>query len=200
MIILGLIAAGSLTVFAQTEKEVKSKIDHVTVFLQGAQVYRSSSINISAGTTKVVFTNLEAGIDPRSLQASGIGSFVIMDVEQLAKYPEPEKIDPSKILPKNLKLIKALNDSIQAVDFDLEDNASKKQVLEIEKSTLLNNRLMKGEFRKDSLAIVKNALEFLRLRLNNINSETLKLKKEAVKLNALRAGMNERLTVLQNFN
>ena len=200
IIILGLFAASNLTCFAQTEKDVKSKIDRITVFLQGAQVYRSSAINLSAGITKIVFNNLEAGIDVRSLQASGIGSFIIMDVEQLTKYPEPEKIDPNKILPKNLKLIKAITDSIQAVDFDLEDNASKKQVLEIEKSTLLNNRLMKGEFRKDSLAIVKDALEFLRLRLNNINSETLKLKKEAVKLNALKTEMNERLTVLQNYN
>ena len=169
LIIAGLFAASSFAGIAQTEKEVKSKIDHVTVFLQGAQVYRTSAINIAAGTTKVIFSNLEAGIDPRSLQASGNGNFVIMDVEQLTKYPEPEKIDPAKIQPKNLKLMKAINDSLLSVAFDLEDINNQKQVLETEKATLLNNRLMRGEFRKDSLAIVKESLEFLRNRLNNIN-------------------------------
>jgi len=199
--ILGLFILSSLSIYADTEKVIKSKVDHVTVFLQGAQVYRSSAVNLSAGTTKIIFDNLEAGIDPKSLQASGNGNFIILDVEQLTKYPEPQtiKIDPNAS-PKNLKLIKAISDSIQSVDFDLEDLGNKKQVLETEKSTLLSNRLMKGEFKKDSLAIVKDALDYLRAHLNNINSEMLKLKREDVKLQSIKTGMKERLQAQQNFN
>ena len=201
-IILGLLIVSSSVIYAQSEKVMKSKVDHVTVFLQGAQIYRNVPISLAAGSTKIVFDNLEAGIDVKSLQASGNGNFVIMDVAQLIKYPEPQTVtvDPANVHPKNLRLIKAISDSIQSLSFDLEDISNKKQVLETEKNTLLNNRLIKGEFKKDSLAILKDALEFLRTRLNNINSEALKLKREDVKLNSVKASMQERLTALQNFN
>ncbi|MCE9539324.1 MAG: DUF4140 domain-containing protein [Bacteroidetes bacterium] len=60
-----------------TEKNIKSKIESVTVFTNGAQVYRSSAVNVSIGITTLVFENLEAGIDDRSIQSGGTGNFVI---------------------------------------------------------------------------------------------------------------------------
>src|SRR5258708_1114815 len=119
-IILGLFIINNLSLLAQPEKTVKSKVDHITVFLQLPQIYRNSAINIPAGTTKIVFDNLEAGIDPKSLQASGTGNFIIMDVEQLTKYPEPQvvKIDPTNVHPKNIRLMSSITDSIQSIDFE----------------------------------------------------------------------------------
>lgn len=182
-----------------TEKNIKSKIENVTVFTQGAQIYRSSLVNINSGITTLVFEGLESTIDARSIQASGFGNFVIMDVQHSIKYPEPKEIDVTKN-PKNLKQIKLLQDSIVMIDFDLEEIASKQAALNIEKTTLLNNRIIKGETKKDTLNLVKDALAFLREKLNNINSELLKLKKEEYRVNVKKKRMQSDLLALQTYN
>ncbi|MBL0329008.1 MAG: DUF4139 domain-containing protein [Bacteroidetes bacterium] len=182
-----------------TEKNIKSKIENVTVFTQGAQIYRSSLVNINSGITTLVFEGLESTIDARSIQASGFGNFVIMDVQHSIKYPEPKEIDVTKN-PKNLKQIKMLQDSIVMIDFDLEEIATKQAALNIEKTTLLNNRIIKGETKKDTLNLVKDALAFLREKLNNINSELLKLKKEEYRVNVKKKRMQSDLLALQTYN
>ena len=174
--------SGTVTLATTSDKDVRSKIEKVTVFSHGAQIYRSALVNMNQGITTLVFDGLEPNIDIKSIQASGFGNFVIMDVQHNIKYPEPVLSDPGKN-PKNLKQIKLLQDSLVAIDFDLEDIASKEAALNIEKNTLLNNRIIKGETKKDTLNLVKDALTFLREKLNNINSELLKLKKEEYHVN-----------------
>ncbi len=189
----------SLQAIASNEKNIKSKIENVTVFTQGAQIYRSSLVNVNAGITTLIFDDLEATIDPKSIQASGFGNFVIMDVQHSTKYPEPKEIDLSKN-PKNLKQIKLLQDSLVMIDFDLMDITDRQASLNIEKNTLLNNRIIKGETKKDTLNLVKEALTFLREKLNNINSELLKLKKEEYRVNIKRDRMLANLMALQTYN
>jgi len=199
-VILTLIACTiSLVAVASSEKKVKSKIENVTVFTQGAQIYRSSLVSVNAGMTALVFDGLESAIDVRSIQASGFGNFVIMDVQHSIKYPEPKKIDQTNN-PKNVKQIKMLQDSLVMIDFDLEDISSKQACLTIEKNTLLNNRIIKGETKKDTLNLVKEALAFLREKLNNINSELLKLKKEEYRINLRKQRMQSDVLALQTYN
>lgn len=198
--IIALFASSNLFgVNPANEKNVKSKIETVTVFTQGAQIYRSSLVNVNAGITTLIFDGLEATIDPKSIQASGFGNFVIMDVQQSIKYPEPKEVDLNKN-PKNLKQIKLLQDSLVMIDFDLMDITDRQASLNIEKNTLLNNRIIKGETKKDTLNLVKDALTFLREKLNNINSELLKLKKEEYRVNIKKDRMQADLLALQTYN
>ncbi len=189
----------SFGVTTSSEKNIKSKIENVTVFTQGAQIYRTSLINVNAGISTLIFEGLEATIDPKSIQASGFGNFVIMDVQHSIKYPEPKNSDLSQN-PKNLKQIKMLQDSLVMIDFDLMDITDRQASLNIEKNTLLNNRIIKGETKKDTLNLVKDALTFLREKLNNINSELLKLKKEEYRVNIKKQRMQENLLALQTYN
>lgn len=183
-----------------TEKNIKSKIESVTVFTSGAQVYRSSAVNISIGITTLVFENLEAAIDARSIQVGGTGNFVIMDVQHIIKYPELKQNTDETQSPKNLRRIKLLQDSLVMIGFDLEEINTTRDALNIEKNALLNNRLIKGETKKDTLNLVKDALAFLREKLNNINSELLKLKKEEYRINIKKQRMQNDLVLLQNYN
>ena len=52
---------------SSNEKNIKSKIENVTVFTQGAQIFRSSVIAVNQGITTLVFESLESTIDPRSI-------------------------------------------------------------------------------------------------------------------------------------
>ncbi|MFL5763835.1 MAG: mucoidy inhibitor MuiA family protein [Bacteroidia bacterium] len=197
--VFAVLLIGNSVFGAISDKEVKSKIEKVTVFTHGAQIFRSAAVTVNPGITTLVFDGLEPTIDIKSIQASGFGNFVIMDVQHNIKYPEPKLSDPEKN-PKNLKQIRLLQDSLVAIDFDLEDIASKQAALNIEKNTLLNNRIIKGETRKDTLNLVKDALTYLREKLNNINSELLKLKKEEYHVNQKRQRMQDNLAELQNYN
>jgi len=201
-IILGFVLSVSISVtaFSATEKNVRSKIESVTVFTSGAQIYRTSAITVNPGITTLVFDNLEPAIDERSIQASGNGSFVIMDVQHVIKYPELKQNSDLSQSPKNIKQIKLLQDSLVMLGFDMEEITTKQDALNTEKNTLLNNRIIKGETKKDTLNLLKEALTFLREKLGNINSELLKLKKEQYVMGIKKQRMQNDLALLQNYN
>lgn len=181
------------------EKAIKSKIESVTVFTSGAQIFRSSAVGVNAGITTLVFESLEPAIDVRSIQAGSTGGFIIMDVQHSVKYPE-QKSTGAVQSPKNVRQVKLLEDSLIMIDFDLEEINTKQEALTIEKTTLLNNRMIKGETRKDTLNLLKDALTFLREKLSNINSELLKLKKEEYLLGIKIQRMQNDLELLRNYN
>lgn len=182
-----------------SEKNVKSKIESVTVFTSGAQISRTSAVTITPGTTILTFENLEPGIDVSSIQAGGTGNFIIMDVQHIIKYPEVIG-SGSLQSPKNIKQIQLLEDSLIMMGFDLEEIKTKQDALAIEKNTLLNNRLIKGETKRDTLNLLKDAMVFLREKLSNINSEILKLKKDEYRMNIKKQRMQNDLVLLQNYN
>ncbi len=200
-LIIGLIlfTANADAATANTEKTIKSKIESVTVFTNAAQIYRSAAVNVNAGITTLVFENLEPAIDAASIQASGTGSFVIMDVQQVIKYPEPKQNGDAQS-PKNIRQVKLIQDSLVMIDYDLEEINTKQDALTIEKNSLLNNRIIKGETKKDTLNLLKEAMTFLREKLTNINSESIKLKKELYRMNIKKRRMQSDLAQLQNYN
>ncbi len=188
------------TAFAVSEKSVKSKIDRVTVFTAGAQIYRSAAVSVNSGISTLVFENLEPSIEARSIQVGGTGSFVIMDVQHIIKYPETIPNSDVSQSPKNLKQIKLLQDSLVMIAFDIEEINSKRDGFNIEKNSLLNNRNIKGETKKDTLNLLKDALTYLREKLTNINAELLKLKKDEYRVNIRKQRMENDLVLLQNYN
>lgn len=193
-------AAFSLLVLStkatETEKIIKSKPDKVTVYLQGAQVFRTSAISIPQGQSVIVFEGLENSIDPQSIQASGIGNCIITETQYLLHYPELQKLKGTGIA-KYVKALKAMDDSLILLSYITEDIANQKEVLATEKSVLLNYGLYKGLSKKDSLAFLKDGLIFLREKLNNINSEFLRLKKEEAKIQLKIDAINERRSQIE---
>jgi uncharacterized protein (TIGR02231 family) len=83
---------------------------------------------------------------------------------------------------KNQKLILLIQDSIDNTHYELEKVASRMESLSYEKTSLLASKQVKGDFRKDSIIYLKETLEYLRLRLNNINDEFIKNKRDQAKL------------------
>ena len=76
---------------ANNVKTVKSAVKKVTIFTQGAQIFRSASVTLNPGVTELVFSGISPFINPASLQAGGKGSIIVQDVKHNIKYPEPPK-------------------------------------------------------------------------------------------------------------
>lgn len=172
------------TTAADTEKILRSKPEKITVYLQGAQVFRNSAVSLPQGESTVIFEGLEKNIDPQSIQASGLGNYVITETQYLLHYPELQKLKVSGNV-KFTKTLKILNDSLTLLSYDTESIQNQRDVLNTEKSVLLNYGLYKGISKKDSIAFLKDGLSFLRDKLNNINNELLRLKKDEAKLSVL---------------
>ncbi|MGD1846376.1 MAG: DUF4139 domain-containing protein [Salibacteraceae bacterium] len=208
MIGFGLILLLILPSLAKAEKEKKlsSKISNVTVFLNGAQVYRKGYFSASAGITHLVFENLTANLDPKSLQASGTGQFLILDVKHNIDYPEPGTTTKGKVSQSILQRMTRLNDSLVEIDFDLADLRDQRGVLEQERKLLLNHPAIQGQEQlPDSVRFEKPierldaSLQFFRQRYLDINKELSVIKRKEYRINRLKNKVNARLAELNNY-
>jgi uncharacterized protein (TIGR02231 family) len=163
------------SVFAN-EKSIKSSIQRVTVFTQGAQVFRSSTVSVGAGITHLVFTEINSGINVQSIQAGGKGSFIVTDVKHRVKYPEPAVVPP---VPKEITLaIRQLEDSLSELNFRSEDIQERLSAFNLEKDMILKNKLARGEGKSDSLDILIGAMDFFHIRLGELNNLIGKAKRD----------------------
>jgi uncharacterized protein (TIGR02231 family) len=166
---------------ASGEKRINAKVKKAIVFLQGAQLFSEGNFSIPAGTSDLIFEGVSPFIDPNSLQSSGnSNTIILLETRHNILYPEITVVK-EKVKPKNLNKIRAVEDSIRELDWILEEIADKRAAMNTEKNTLLNNRLIKGETKRDTLALLKDAIDYLRIRLNNINTELSKIKREEYK-------------------
>ena len=177
---------------AETEKTIKSKPEKIIVYTQGAQVHRNTLVNLVAGQNTIIFSGLENCINASAIQASGNGNFIIADIQHEVHYPEFDKAKLSGDV-RYKKLLKQVNDSLQELNYLIEDITYKSDALSTEKNVLLNYSLYKGQSKRDSIASLKDGLNYLREKLYNINTEQLKLKREREKLEAKKIILNERV-------
>tara|TARA_Y100000589_G_scaffold155323_1_gene147898 strand:- start:35845 stop:37470 length:1626 start_codon:yes stop_codon:yes gene_type:complete len=152
-----------------TEKEVKSKIKNVTVFLTGAEINRSANVSLSSGNQIIVLKDLSQYIDANTIQVSGIGNFIILGVDYRRNY-----INTSKNSPE----MKKLQDSLKFYNEHIEENTQLLDVYNNEKQMILANKVLNGEnvsFEPAKLAELSN---FYRTRLKDINLKSLALNRK----------------------
>lgn len=193
-----MLAVSSFILRSENDKPIKSKVEKATVFLDGAQVFRTGTFSLSSGVTKLIFDGVSPQIVSTSIQADGTGNYTILDVKYFVQYPEPDA--PPSLPVKIEKDIKQLEDSLELISFTIESLALNKQVLESEKQMLINHKIMRGEGNADTLPVLKDALTYYRMRMFNINEQLIENKMESRLVEKQRAAMQARLGKLRNYN
>ena len=183
--------------FGQKDINATTKIDKITVFINNAQIERSSSINLPAGNSTIVLSGISQYIDVNSLRVSGKGSFVIMSQEVQIKYPEPVVYTEEPLPNHVLKGISNLTDSLELLAFDISENNSKKEELIIEKNYLQSSAVIS---KADTITELKDGLEYFRIKMNDINQEWVKLMKNERLLLKKKNEMDARLLALKNYS
>lgn len=95
--------------FAQEipEKEVKTEVNEVTVFLDDAQISRKQNVSIQKGESKLKFINLSPFIDARSIQVKALGDLTVLAVNHqqnyLDKLEKPQEIITLETKLKNIE-------------------------------------------------------------------------------------------------
>lgn len=186
----------SLQIFGQKQITVDAQIDKATVFLNGAQLFHTGSVSLPAGQSDIIIQGLSTSLDQNSIQGGGKGDFTILDIQYRLFYPEP--VENSVELTTIDKKIQAKQDSIIEIDFDLKTIQSRKDVLNVQKQMMLNNKLLTGSA-SDSLKLIQQSVEYYDKKLNEIYTEILALEKKEYHINVERSKIQNRIYELQNY-
>ncbi|NCD68508.1 mucoidy inhibitor MuiA family protein [Mucilaginibacter agri] len=163
-----------LTAQASDQQKVSSKIQHVVVFLNGAQVTRNASVSIPAGNSVVSFGGISPDIDMQSLQIKSGGDFTILSVNHEFDYLNKQV--QQKHVEELLAQQKLIRDKI-----DLQSNAL--NVYTEEQNMLLKNQTVSGQNANLDVLRLKQALDFQTLRLTEIKKKEQSVNDEIALLN-----------------
>ncbi|MCU0390628.1 MAG: mucoidy inhibitor MuiA family protein [Thermoflexibacter sp.] len=174
LLIIKLLIFSNFIFAGETPKNVESKLEKVTVFLNGATLSRTASTSLVSGNTQLKFTNLSPHINPSSIQVKGEGNFTILSVVHQVNYLQPlTKGDEIPILEARKQ---ELNDKL-----DLQK--SMREVYQKEEEMLMSNKAIGGSDAGVKIAELKEATEFYRTRLIDIKTKLLEVANVMQKLN-----------------
>ncbi|WP_026948047.1 DUF4139 domain-containing protein [Algoriphagus marincola] len=163
------------------EKPLKSSIQEVTVFLQGAQVFEKASGSIPAGESVVVIKGLSPYLNEQSLQVKGLGNFTIQAVNKRMDYLQEKDYS---------KEVEDLTKQINAILAEQEQDKARLEVLN-EKSNLLQaNKNLGGRDSGPSITELQQAIALFERELTGIKKEEIsiqtKIKKQDAEIRKLR--------------
>ncbi|WP_343747812.1 DUF4139 domain-containing protein [Fluviicola sp.] len=186
--------------FANDKEIIKSTISEVTVYTSGAQVYRKANFNVKPGITELIIEGVSPNIDPKSLQVKAFGNVVLLDSKYQAYYPKPETVKLEGLPLKIRKDINLLQDSINNVSYDIKEIQDEIDVLNTSKNILSNNGAIRGQGKvNDSIQLLKQAMDYYQLKMNEINKKLQQLNKRMRLKNTTLQEMNARMNDLQNY-
>lgn len=159
---------------AQSDKPVESKITHVTVFLNKAQVTREVKTRVEPGKTNLVVTGLTSQLDPESIQVAGKGSFIILGISNRQNFLNEFNMPAA---------LRNLRDSLEYLQKQVSLEQSQKEILNKEEQMLLSNQKIGGANQNLTVAELKSMADFYRSRLSEIVSSRMKQDEKIRKLN-----------------
>jgi uncharacterized protein (TIGR02231 family) len=151
------------------EKAVSSKIKQVRVFLSQAEISNIAQVNLSAGTSTLVFEELPARLQQQSLQVNSKGSLTIMAVKHRVNYLKSQA---------KTEKIKKLESDLEEIQDYLNRLVVQKKIFQEEESLVLANKQIGGDQVGVSAQKLKEIADFYRTRLGEINQKILELNKQ----------------------
>lgn len=192
--------AVSTFLFANEKDLIKSTLNEVTVFSQGAQMHHKASYTIKNGITEISIEGISSYIDPKSIQVKATGNVVIVDSKYTLFYPQPETNENQGIPAKILKDIALLNDSLEAIAFDLQEIQDEIAIYKAAQNIISMNGAIRGTGKvNDSLNILKQTVEYYTNKMNEINKKLIALEKKKKEKQKLQQRMQNRYNDLQKY-
>ena len=195
-----LILAGAAPVLA-AEMDVRSAIDAVTVYPDGATVTRLITVELPAGDTTLIARDFPPGLDPASLRIEGESGAAVTIGAIDARPPRAER---PVIAPESEKRIEALRDERQGLDDRIAAETARKAFAQRFAANVPMGLGEKGEARPltewraafaavaEEIAAADNAMREARLRQREIDRELARLEAAAEGQSAAQDGSARR--------
>lgn len=167
IIILSLIFTN---IFSQNilEKEVKTEVNEVTVFLDGAQIVRKAAVDLTKGITIIKFVNLSPFIDAKSLQIKAEGELTVLSVNHQQNYID--KIVKSSELIKIEKQLETIENNITLEHTYL-------SIIKEELAFLKENRNINGKNEQVNISNLQQTAEFYSNKLTALKMKEIERNK-----------------------
>jgi len=182
----------SFQTFSQSfaERELKTKIDEVTIYIEGGLISRVGKIEIPEGKSIVQVKSLSPHIDDKSIQVKALGDFTILSVNHRLNYLDRIK--------KDIK-IDSLNKEISKLEFQIATSQSRLEVLEEKQSLLDENKNLGGKSSGASLTQIKQAIEFYDRELTSVKKEEIDTKQKIKLMQKEREKINQEISSINGF-
>ena len=165
IIILIFIITAFSNLLAQTEKEIKAEIKHVTVFPDRAQIDHETVVSLQPGKSVLKLGGLSPYIDAQSIQVKGFGEFTILSVNQQNNYLENLEGSPE---------VKNIRSQIETLQTKIEDENAAISILMEKENFLIANKAILVKETAFSLEQFKNVLDLYTNNMDQIRTTTLK--------------------------
>ena len=175
--LLLLLGLGAATLSAAGEQKVKTSVEQVTLFIDGAQVTRSRQIDLPAGNSTVVFTGLSPYLDDKSMQVSAKGPFTVTAVNRVFNHTDSLERSTHR---------QALEQEIDKTQQQLNRLKASREVVDAESELLKTNCSVANRNVATPLAAIRELNEYYAARLEELKSKVLSLDAEEEKINERR--------------
>ncbi len=146
-------------------KEVKTKVDEVTVFLREAQITRNKTIHLSKGKSIIKFINLSPFIDKTSIRVDVKGEITVLSVNHQQNFVD--KLHKPKQVVDFENKIKELDKKTELLE-------AKITVLNEQKSFLKANKDIGGN-QTLSVQNISQTLDFYSKKMNEISLKEIEI-------------------------
>ena len=163
----------------------KSKITDVTVYLDGAEINRSATVNLNSGTSEFIFNGLSSQIEESSIQISGLKNTSILSINYGINYLSKQKQSDS--ITALQKEIKDLDAKIQ-YQYDLIAGYNE------ELSLIQSNKRLGNETETVSLEKLKTFATYYRIRITELKIATNTSNNEISKIQESQTDIKKQLT------
>ena len=163
-LLLSICAAAAAPVSGQTK--VKTSVEKVTLFIDGAQVTRTEQVDIPAGNSTLVFTGLSPYLDDKSMQVAAKGRFTVTAVNRLFNHTDSlERSARQQALEQEFANIRQQQKKQQAA----------REVIDAESDLLKVNCSVGNRNAATPLTAIKELNEYYTSRMEELKRRTLEL-------------------------
>jgi uncharacterized protein (TIGR02231 family) len=165
IVVSAIIILSVLRLTAQTVKEIKAEIKHVTVFPDRAQIDHETTVSILPGKSILKLSGLSPYIDVQSIQVKGFGDFTILSVNQQNNYLENLEDSPE---------VKGIRNQIEILQTKAEDENVAIGILQEKDDFLVANRAILVKETTFTLEQLKNLMEMYTSNMEAVKTTILK--------------------------
>jgi len=189
ILILGLIFSNLL--FSQEIKvvEVKTDVNEVTVFIDGAQVVRKKGVDLSQGKSILKFVNLSPFIDPKSVQVKVEGELTVLSVNHQQNYLD------KMAKPKELQ---ELEKSLETIDAKIKQENTYLSIIKEELAFLQENRAIGGRNEQISITNLQQVSDFYSNKLTALKLKEIERNNTIEDLNKQKANIQNQINTLSS--